>query len=66
MMTASRESVAYEQYEERFPVPQEQKRNLRVAPTPRRRKKARVRPSLLGCFVVVAIAAAYILFARCS
>lgn len=60
-MTASRESVAYEQYEERFPVPEEQKRNLRVAPTSRRRKKARVRPSLLGCFVVVAIAAVYIL-----
>ena len=27
-MTASRESVAYEQYEERFPVPEEQKRNF--------------------------------------
>nr|WP_297274873.1 septum formation initiator family protein [uncultured Agathobaculum sp.] len=64
MMTASRESVAYEQYEERFPVQQEQKRNLRVAPTPRRRKKARVRPSLVGCFVVVAIAAVYILFCQ--
>ena len=64
MMTASRESVAYEQYEERFPVSQEQKRNLRVAPTPRRRKKARVRPSLMGCFAVVAIAAVYILFCQ--
>ncbi|HIX90868.1 MAG TPA: hypothetical protein H9845_08255, partial [Candidatus Agathobaculum pullicola] len=64
MMTASRESVAYKQYEERFPVPQEQRRDLRVAPTPRRRKKARVRPSLLGCFTVVAIAAVYILFCQ--
>ena len=64
MMTASRESVAYKQYEERFPVPKEQRRDLRVAPTPRRRKKARVRPSLLGCFTVVAIAAVYILFCQ--
>ena len=64
MMTASRESVAYKQYEERFPVPQEQRRNLRVAPTPRRRRKARVRPGLVGCFTVVAIAAVYILFCQ--
>ncbi len=64
MMTASRESVAYKQYEERFPVKQEQKRDLRVAPTPRRRKKARVRPSLFGCIAVVVIAAVYILFCQ--
>ena len=42
MMTASRDSVAYQQYEERFPV--EQKRELRVAPSPRRPKKKKIPP----------------------
>ena len=64
MMTASRESVAYKQYEERFPVPQEPKRNLRVAPAPRRRKKAGIRPSLLACIVLVAVVSVYILFCQ--
>ncbi len=64
MRTASRESVAYKEYEERFPAKQEPRRDLRVAPTPRRRKKARVRPSLLGCFAVMAAAAVYILFCQ--
>ena len=64
MMTASRESVAYKQYEERFPVPQEQKRDLRVAPSPRRRKKAGIRPSVLACIAILAVTSVYILFCQ--
>ena len=64
MMTAGRESVAYKQHEERFPVPQEPQRNLRVAPAPRRRKKAGIRPSLLACIVLVAVVSVYILFCQ--
>ena len=62
MMTASRDSVAYQQYEERFPV--EQKRELRAAPAPRRRKKTRIRPSLFACIAILAATAAYILFCQ--
>ena len=62
MMTASRDSVAYQRYEERFPVPH--KRELSAAPAPRRRKKARLRPSLFACVAVLAITAAYILFCQ--
>ena len=62
MMTASRDSVAYQQYEERFPV--QQKRELRAAPTPRRRKKARIRPSLFACITILAVTAVYILFCQ--
>lgn len=62
MMTASRDSAAYQQYEERFPV--QQKRELRAAPTPRRRKKARVRPGLLACIAILTVTAAYILFCQ--
>lgn len=62
MMTASRDSVAYQQYEERFPV--QQKRELRAAPTPRRRKKARIRPSLFACIMILAVTAVYILFCQ--
>lgn len=64
MMTASRESVAYKQYEERFPVPQEQKRDLRVARSPRRRKKAGIRPSVLACIAILAVTSVYILFCQ--
>lgn len=64
MMTPSRESVAYQQYEERFPVQQERERNLRVAPAPRRRKKAGIRPSLLACIAILAVTSAYILFCQ--
>ena len=63
-MTASRESVAYKQYEERFPVPQEQKRDLRVARSPRRRKKAGIRPSVLACIAILAVTSVYILFCQ--
>lgn len=63
-MTPSRESVAYQQYEERFPVQQERERNLRVAPAPRRRKKAGIRPSLLACIAILAVTSAYILFCQ--
>ena len=59
-MTASRDSVAYQQYEERFPV--EQKRELRAAPAPRRRKKTRsTQPVCMHCILAVA---AYILFCQ--
>lgn len=64
MMTPSRESVAYQQYEERFPVQQERERNLRVAPAPRRRRKAGIRPSLLACIAILAVTSAYILFCQ--
>lgn len=64
MRSASRDSVAYKQYEEQFPVPSDPKRDLRVASTPRRRRKKRVRPSLVGCIAVVAVAAVYILFCQ--
>ncbi len=63
-MTPSRESVAYQQYEERFPVQQERERNLRVAPAPRRRRKAGIRPSLLACIAILAVTSAYILFCQ--
>lgn len=63
-MTPSRESVAYQQYEERFPVQQERERNLRVAPVPRRRRKAGIRPSLLACIAILAVTSAYILFCQ--
>ena len=65
MMTASRESVAYKQYEERMaPVQQERTRDLRAVPTPRRRKKAAVRLNVFVCVSVIAIAAVYILFCQ--
>ena len=65
MMTASRESVAYKQYEERMaPVQQERTRDLRAVPTPRRRKKADVRLNVFVCVSVIAIAAVYILFCQ--
>ena len=64
MRSASRENVAYEQFEERFPAQQEQQRNLRVAPTPRRRKKAGLRPSVMACAIVLAMTAAYILYCQ--
>mgnify|MGYP005765973589 FL=1 len=63
-MTPSRESVAYQEYEERFPVQQERERNLRVAPAPRRRRKAGIRPSLLACIAILAVTSAYILFCQ--
>nr|WP_300185094.1 hypothetical protein [uncultured Agathobaculum sp.] len=56
--------MAYEQFEERFPAQQEQQRNLRVAPTPRRRKKAGLRPSVMACAIVLAMTAAYILYCQ--
>ena len=63
MRSASRDSMAYQQqYEERFPVEREQARQLRVAPTPRRRKRAGIRPSVMGCVMVLAVTAVYILF----
>ena len=70
MMTASRDSVAYRKYEERFPVQQaqqiqpQQQRQLRTAPTPRRRKKTRTRPGLVACIAILAVTAAYILFCQ--
>ena len=64
MMTPSRESVAYQEYEERFPVQQERERNLLVAPAPRRRRKAGIRPSLLACIAILAVTSAYILFCQ--
>lgn len=65
MRSASRDSMAYQQqYEERFPVEREQARQMRVAPTPRRRKRAGIRPSVLGCVMVLAITAVYILFCQ--
>lgn len=64
MMTASRESVAYKQYEERFPVKTQQERSLREVPTPRHRKKAGVRPSFAACLVILAVTAVYILFCQ--
>ena len=63
-MTPSRESVAYQEYEERFPVQQERERNLLVAPAPRRRRKAGIRPSLLACIAILAVTSAYILFCQ--
>lgn len=64
MMSASRESVAYKQYEERFPVKTQQERSLREVPTPRRRKKAGVRPGFVACLAIVALTAVYILFCQ--
>ena len=65
MRSASRDSMAYQQqYEERFPVEREQARQLRVAPTPRRRKWAGIRPSVMGCVMVLAVTAVYILFCQ--
>ncbi|MDO5142638.1 MAG: hypothetical protein Q4D31_06435 [Eubacteriales bacterium] len=60
-MTPSRDSVAYKQYEERSPARKGGRRDLHVAPTPRRRKKSRLRPSFVGCLLVLAVAAVYIL-----
>lgn len=65
MRSASRDSMAYQQqYDERFPVEREQARQLRVAPTPRRRKRAGIRPSVMGCVMVLAVTAVYILFCQ--
>ena len=65
MRSASRDSMAYQQqYEERFPVEREQARQLRVAPTPRRRKRAGIRPRVMGCVMVLAVTAVYILFCQ--
>lgn len=65
MRSASRDSMAYQQqYEERFPVEREQARQLRVAPTQRRRKRAGIRPSVMGCVMVLAVTAVYILFCQ--
>lgn len=65
MRSASRDSMAYQQqYEERFPIEREQARQLRVAPTPRRRKRAGIRPSVMGCVMVLAVTAVYILFCQ--
>ncbi len=62
MITASRNSTAYRQYEERFLV--QQPSQLHVASTPHRRKRVRVRPSLLACIAILAVTAAYILFCQ--
>ena len=42
----------------------EQERSCAQAPAPRRRKKTRVRPSLLACIAILAVTAAYILFCQ--
>lgn len=61
-MIASRDSMAYQRFEERLPVKQE--RQLREAPAPRRRKKARVHPSVFACIAVLAVVSVYILFCQ--
>lgn len=65
MMTASRESVAYQRYEERFmPARREVKRELHEVPAPRRRKKAKVCGAALACLGVIGVVAVYILFCQ--
>ena len=54
--------MAYQRFEERLPVKQE--RQLREAPAPRRRKKARVHPSVFACIAVLAVVSVYILFCQ--
>lgn len=65
MMRASRESVAYkefEQYEQRFlPTGNEPKQPLRLAPEQKRRAKHRVRPNLMLAVGVSVVVALYIL-----
>ncbi len=62
MMTASRESVAYREYEDRFMPAPVQKSSLRAVPDKRRRRKTAVRPGLVACVGLIIAAAAYILF----
>ena len=62
-MRASRESVAYREYEERFiPARSEPAGGLHAVPAQRRRKRARLYPGVCTCLVVLAVAAVYILF----
>ena len=61
-MIASRDSMAYQRFEERLPV--KQVRQLREAPAPRRRKKARIHPSVFACIAVLAVVSVYILFCQ--
>ena len=62
---ASRDSAAYSRYDEqRMPVKQESKRNLRAVPTSRRRRRPSFGLSLPVCIGIVGIAAVYILFCQ--
>lgn len=64
-MLPSRESVAYEQYDEH--AIQEQQNNeqdIRVVSAPRRRRKPALRLNVFVCVVVVAVAAIYVLFCQ--
>ena len=62
---ASRDSAAYSRYDEqRMPVKQESKRDLRAVPTFRRRRRPSFGLSLPVCIGIVVIAAVYILFCQ--
>lgn len=64
-MTASRESVAYQQYEERFtPARREPQRELREVPAPRSSSKNKARPGVVACIGVIILAAVAILFCQ--
>lgn len=60
MMTASRDSVAYELRETRGQQEQTAERNLREVPT-RRRKKSGMRTGLAACAIILAMTVVYML-----
>lgn len=64
MTSASRESVAYQQYDERFAPVQAPARKLREAPRARRAKKAKSNPSVALCVIIVAVVSAAILICQ--
>lgn len=65
MTTASRESTAYERYEERFmPVLNEPKRELREVPKKKPGKKRKLRPAVAASFVAVVLTVVYILICQ--
>ena len=65
MMTATRDSVAYKQYEERFTQNnREPARELKRVPSQRRRRKAKAHMGIAPCICVIVIAAAYLLFCQ--
>lgn len=65
MMSASRDSIAYEQYEERFmPVPKQTKRELREVPKKKTGKKRRLRPAVTASFAAVVLTVVYILICQ--
>lgn len=64
MITASRDSVAYKRYEQRFMPSEKQIERPEIVKTPRNRKKRKLSPCYVVCGLVLVAAAIYMLFCQ--